>query len=136
MKRRHVAAAACLILGGLLAYIRFNDGDIGGAIRTGIIFGLFGLFAFCYHGKVRARFRPIVVMIPVIYIGFVAYRDFMNGDIVWVIIAGIVLMLGGILQLFQDTPVVREKIRPWLSPVPYIALVALFIMMLFLVFKG
>ena len=38
MKRHHVVAVLCLIFGGLFAYIRFDDGDTEGAIRTGIIF--------------------------------------------------------------------------------------------------
>ena len=57
MKRHHIVAVFCLIFGGLLAYTRFGDGNIGGAIRTAIIFALLGVFAFFYEGKVRARFR-------------------------------------------------------------------------------
>lgn len=136
MKRHQIAAAFCLICGGLLAYTRFDDGNISGAIRTGIIFALLGIFAFFYDGKVRARLRPIVVVLPVILIGFVAYQDFMRGDTVWVITLVIGLITAIVLQLFQDTPFVREKIRPWLSPIPYIAMVVLFLMTLLLLFKG
>ena len=61
MKRHHVVAVLCLIFGGLLAYTRFHGGDTAGAIRTGIIFALLGIFAFFYHGNFRTRFRPVVV---------------------------------------------------------------------------
>ena len=136
MKRHHIAAMILLIFGGLSAYIRFNDGDIGGAIRTGIIFVILGILAFFYTGKVRARFRPVVIALPVILLALMAYRDFMDGNIVSTVIAGTVLILGGILTFFQDTPFVKEKIRPWLRPVPYIGLVVVLIIMLFLLFTG
>ena len=136
MKRHHIASVILLVFGGLSAYIRFDDGNTSGAIRTAIIFALLGIFVFFYDGKVRALFRPVVIALPVILVGFMAYRDFMNGDLVSAIIAGIVLILGGILTLFQDTPFVKEKIRPWLRPIPYIGLVVVLIITLLLLFKG
>ena len=136
MKRHHIAALFLLICGGLLAYLRFDHGDTNGAIRTGIMFALLGIFAFFYTGKVRARFRPVVIALPVILLALMAYRDFMDGNIVSTVIAGTVLILGGILTFFQDTPFVKEKIRPWLRPIPYIGLVVVLIIMLFLLFTG
>ena len=43
MKRHHIVAAFLLICGGLFAYIRFENGDTNGAIRTGIIFTLLAI---------------------------------------------------------------------------------------------
>ena len=135
MKRHHVVAVLCLIFGGLLAYTRFHGGDTAGAIRTGIIFALLGIFAFFYHGKFRTRFRPVVISLPVILLGGMAVYAAFTGNIASAIIAGIVLILGGILTLFQDTPLVKEKIRPWLRPIPYIGLVVVLIITLLLLFR-
>ena len=70
--------------------------------------------------------------------GVSAYRDFMVGDIVSVIILGILMILGIVLTLFQDTPFVKEKIQPWLKPVSRIGMVvsfvALIVVMLLLFF--
>ena len=60
----------------------------------------------------------------------------MDGNIVSTVIAGPVLILGGILTLFQDTPIVKEKIEPWLRPIPYIGLAVMFIITLLLLFRG
>ncbi len=136
MKRHHIAALFLLIFGGLLAYTRFHGGDTAGAIRTGIIFALLGIFAFFYHGKFRDRFRPVVISLPVILIGGMAVYAAFMGNIVYVIILGIGLIFAGVLHLFQDTPFVKEKIRPWLRPIPYIALVILFIMMFLFFFNA
>ena len=136
MKRHHIVAVFCLIFGGLLAYTRFHHGDTGDAIRTGILFALLGVFAFFYAGKVRARLRPVVIVLPVILVGLMAYKDFVNGNMISVIIASIVLILGGILTLFQDIPFIKEKIRPWLRPIPYIGLAVMFIITLLLLFRG
>ncbi|MCE2396254.1 hypothetical protein J4G02_17025 [Candidatus Poribacteria bacterium] len=136
MKRHHIAAVFCLIFGGLLAYTRFHHGDMGGAIRTGILFALLGVFVFFYAGKVRDRLRPVVIALPVILVGLMAYRDFIDGNMMSVITASIVLILGGILTLFQDTSFIKEKIRPWLRPIPYIGLAVMFIITLLLLFRG
>ena len=136
MKRHHIAALFLLIFGGLFAYLRFDDGDINGAIRTGIIFTLLGIFAFFYDGKLRTRLRPVVIALPVILVGLMAYRDFMNGNIASAIIAGIVLILGGILTLFQDTSFVKEKIRLGLRPIPYIGVGVVLIITLLRLFRG
>ena len=135
MKRHHVVAVLCLIFGGLLAYTRFHGGDTAGAIRTGIIFALLGIFAFFYHGKFRDRFRPVVISLPVILIGGMAVYAAFMGNIVSVIILGIGLIFAGVLHLFQDTPFVKEKIRPWLRPIPYIGMVVALIITLLLLFR-
>ena len=135
MKRHHIVAVSLLIFGGYIAHTRFRDGDMDGAIRTGIIFALFGVFAFFYRGKLRTWSKPVVIALPVVLVGLMAYySDFMNGNTASAIIAGIVLILGGVLTLFQDKPFVKEKVRTWVRPIPYIALVVLFVMMLFLLF--
>ena len=136
MKHHHIAALFLLICGGLLAYLRLDHGDTNGAIRTGIMFALLGIFAFFYTGKVRARFRPAVVALPaILMVGMTVYAAF-TGNIVSAIILGIGLIGAGVLHFFQDTPFVKEKIRPWLKPVPYVALVFVLIMLLLLLFRN
>ena len=138
MKRHHIAAGFLLIFGGLFTYIRLRDGDTEGAIRTGIIFALVGVIMF-FLGRLRPRLRSLgVTLIVLIVLGVSAYRDFMAGDIVSVIILGILMILGIVLTLFQDTPFVKEKIQPWLKPASRIgmvvSLVALIVVMLLLFF--
>ena len=134
MKRHHIVALFLLIFGGISAYLRYDDGDINGAIRTGAIFVLASVTMF-----LLARFQPrlrrlIVNVIAFILLGLFAYRDFMAGDTVWAIIAVIVLIVAVILTVFENTPFVKEKIRPWLKPVPYIgvtiALIALIVLLI------
>ena len=136
MKRHHIAALFLLIFGGSFAYLRFQDGDTNGAIRTAIIFALLGIFAFFYHGKFRARFRPVVIALPVILIGGMAVHAAFIGNTVSLIILGIGLIIAIPLQLFQDTPFVKEKIQPRLRPIPYIAIGVLLIMTLLRLFTG
>ena len=138
MKRHHIAAGFLLIFGGLFTYIRLRDGDTEGAIRTGIIFALVGVIMF-FLGRLRPRLRSLgVTLIVLIFLGISAYRDFMAEDIVSVIILGILMILGIVLTLFQDTPFVKEKIQPWLKPASRIgmvvSLVALIVVMLLLFF--
>ena len=135
MKRHHFAALLLLIFGGASAYLRYDDGDIHGAIRTGVIFVLASVTMF-----LLARFQPrlrrlIVNVIAFILLGLFAYRDFMAGDTLWAMILVIGLIVGVVLTLFENTPFVKEKIRPWLKPVPYIgvtiALIALIVLLIF-----
>ena len=138
MKRHHVVSVFALICGGLFAYIRFEDGDTTGAIRTGIIFALLAIVMF-FLGRLQPRLRSLGVnLIVLIFLGISAYRDFMAGDIVSVIILGILMVLGIVLTLFQDTPFVKEKIQPWLKPasrigmvVSLVALIALLLLLFF-----
>ena len=138
MKRHHIAAVFALICGGLFAYIRFENGDTNGAIRTGIIFALLAIIMF-FLGRLQPRLRSLGVnLIVLIVLGVSAYRDFMAGDIVSVIILGILMILGIVLTLFQDTPFVKEKIQPWLKPasrigmvVSLVALIALLLLLFF-----
>ena len=123
MKRHHVVAAFLFICGGLFAYIRFEDGDTSGAIRTGIIFTLLAIIMF-FLGRSQPRLRSLGVnLVVLIFLGISAYRDFMAGDIGSVIILGILMILGIVLTLFQDTPFVKNKIEPWLKPVTRIGMV-------------
>ena len=138
MKRHHIATGFLLIFGGLFTYIRLRDGDTEGAIRTGTIFALVGVIMF-FLGRLRPRLRSLgVTLIVLIFLGISAYRDFMAEDIVSVIILGILMILGIVLTLFQDTPFVKEKIQPWLKPASRIgmvvSLVALIVVMLLLFF--
>lgn len=134
MKRHHIAALFLLIFGGLFAYLRFDDGDINGAIRTGIIFVLASAAIFLL-ARFQRRLRTLIVnVIALIIFGLFAYRDFMAGDTVWGIILVIGLIVGVVLTLFENTPFVKEKIRPWLKPVPYIgvtiALISLIVLLI------
>ena len=120
MKRHHGVALFLLIFGGISAYLRYDDGDINGAIRTGAIFILASAAMFVL-ARLQPRVRSLIVnVIALIVMGLFAYRDFMAGDTVWAIILVIVLIVGVVLTLFENTPFVKEKIRPWLKPVPYI----------------
>ena len=138
MKRHHVVSVFALICGGFFAYIRFEDGDTTGAIRTGIIFALLAIIMF-FLGRLQPRLRSLGVnLIVLIVLGVSAYRDFMAGDIASVIILGILMILGIVLTLFQDTPFVKEKIQPWLKPasrigmvVSLVALIALLLLLFF-----
>ena len=60
MKRHHVVSVFALICGGLFAYIRFEDGDTTGAIRTGIIFALLAIIMF-FLGRLQPRLRSLGV---------------------------------------------------------------------------
>ena len=120
MKRHHLAVLFLLIFGGISAYLRYDDGDIDGAIRTGAIFSLAGAVMFLL-ARLQPRLRSLIVnVIALIVLGLFAYRDFMAGDTVWAIILGVVLIVAVVLTLFENTPLVKEKIRPWFKPIPYI----------------
>lgn len=139
MKRHHTAAVFLLILGGLFAYIRFNDGDTEGAIRTGIFFTIFGVFSF-FSGRLQPRLRSLgVTVILLIVLGISAYRDFIAGDIWSVSILSFLMISVVVPTLFQDTPFVKEKIEPWWKPtshaggiVPFIALILLLLLLFFM----
>ena len=126
MKRHHLAALFLLICGGLFAYLRFDTGDTDGAIRTAIIFAILGVLLF-FLGRLQPRLRSLGLnLILLIIVGISAYRDFMAGDMVSVIILGI-LMLGIVMVLFQNKPDVKNNIEPWLKPVTRIGLVISFL---------
>ena len=104
MKRHQIVALLCLIFGGLLAYARFDSGDIGGAIRTGIIFALFGIFM-SFSGRMQPRFRSLGLNLIVLTgLGILTYRDFMSGDIV----SGIILIALTIAVILQLLTIIRE----------------------------
>ena len=131
MKRHHLAALFLLIFGGLFAYLRFDTGDTDGAIRTCIIFTLLAIIMF-FLARLQPRLRSLGVnLIILIVVGISAYRDFMAGDMVSAIILGI-LMLGIVLNLFQDGPLVKSNIEPWLKPVSRIGLVVSFLVLVVL----
>ena len=136
MKRHHIAALFLLIFGGISAYLRYDDGDINGAIRTGAIFILASVTTFLI-----ARFQPrlrrlIVNVIAFILLGLFVYKDFMAGDTTWVVVGGVVLIIAVVLTLFENTPFVKEKIQPWLKPVPYIGVtIALIVLIVLLILR-
>lgn len=126
MKRHHIAAAFLLIFGGLFAYLRFDTGDTDGAIRTAIIFAILGVLLF-FFGRLQPRLRSLGLnLILLIVAGVSAYQDFMDGDMVSVILLGI-LMLGIVVVLFQNKPHVKNNIEPWLKPITRIELVISFL---------
>ena len=139
MKRHHIVAVFCLILGGLFAYIKFNDGDTNGAIRSGIIFALLGVIMF-FLGRLRLRLRTLgVTVILLIVLGVSAYRDFMAGDIGGVIILGVLMILAVVMVSIENTPFYKEKIGPWLKPTADIGMgisLAALIVLLLLLFFG
>ena len=113
MKLHHIAAVFALICGGLLAYIKSHQGNTEGAIWIGIICTLLGIFAFCYE-KFRPRLKLEAIAYNVIFIGLMAAYAASTGDIASAIFLGIGSIGGCVLHFFQDTPFVKEKIRPWL----------------------
>ena len=129
MKRHHLAAGFCVIIGGILAYEQFLNGDINSAIRTGTMFAVLGVILFFYQA-LRRWIRPFVIAAPVVLMGVVVYKDFRVGDLTWGILGIMVLVLGGVLTVFQARPFVEERIWPWLRPIPFVALGILLIMAL------
>lgn len=138
MKRHHLAALFLLIFGGLFAYLRFDTGDTDGAIRTTIIFAILGVLLF-FFGRLQPRLRSLGLnLILLTVVGVSAYRDFMAGDMVSVILLGI-LMSGIVVMLFQNKPHIKNNIEPWLKPVTrigmvisFLALVVLLLLLFFL----
>ena len=120
MKRHHLAALFLVIFGGAFAYLKYDDGDINGAIRAGAIFILAGAAMFLL-ARLQPRLRSLIVnAVVLIIMGRFIYQDFMAGNTAWVVVGGVVLIIAVVLTLFENTPFAKEKIRPWLKPVPYI----------------
>ena len=120
MRRHHLAAGFCMIFGGTLAYEQFLNGDTNSAIRIGVVFAVLGVILFFYK-VLRRWIRPFVIAAPVVIMGVVVYKSFRDGDFTWGVLGIMVLVLGGILTVFQDRPFVKERIRPWLRPIPFVA---------------
>ena len=129
MKRHHIVAVLLLISGGLFAYIQFHHGDTGRAIRTGIICTLLGVVILFYE-KLRSWLRPVAIAYNVIFLGLMAAYAASRGDIAWAIFLCIGVIGGGVLHFFEETPFVKEKIEP------YIGIIILLIMTLFLLFDA
>ena len=135
MKRHHVISVFCIIFAGLSVYKGFHDGDIGGAIGMGIAFAIFGVIAL-FYGKLRTWLRPVAIVVPVFLLVLTAYRDFISGDMANAIVAGGVLIIGLVLTLYQDKPFVKEKVRPWLRPISFIAMAFFLILALYFLFSA
>ena len=137
MKRYLAAALFLLVFGGLSAYLRYAAEDISGAIETGIIFALFAVTMFVLGG-LQTRLRSVIVnAIVLIIMGRSIYEDFTTGDTAWAVAGSVVLIIGMILTVFENTPFIKDKIRPWLRPIPYIGIAlssAVLILMLILRF--
>lgn len=136
MKRHNTAALLLLVLGGLFAYIRFDDGNTEGAIRIATILTLLGVTLF-FLGKLPSRLIPLVTFLFVL--GLSAQGKFMDGDIGRGIVVGILMILVAVLTLFENTPFIKEKIQPWLEPtsraervVSFIVLTAVMLLFAFL----
>ncbi len=129
MKRHHLAAGFCVIIGGILACEQFLNEDINNAIRIGVMFAVLGVILFFYQA-LRRWTRPFVIATPVVLMGVVVYKDLRDGDLTWGILGIMALILGGVLTVFQDRPFVKTRIRPWLRPIPFVALGILLIMAL------
>ena len=114
MKRYYVAAVFFIIMGGLLAYIRFHQGNTESAIWIGIIYPLLGVFAFCY-GKFRPQLSLIAIAFNLVLLGLMAAGAVSRGDIAWAIFLCIGSILIAVLHFFEDTPFVKKKRQPWLG---------------------
>ena len=135
MKRHHIVALFLLIFGGISAYLRYDDGDTNGAIRTGAIFILASAAMFVL-ARLQPRVRSLIVnAVVLIIMGRFIHQDFMAGNTTWVVVGGVVLIIAVVLTLFENTPFVKKKIRPWLKPVPYIGVglssIALIVLLIF-----
>ena len=129
MKRHHVVALFLLAFGGLFAYIQFHHGDTDDAIQTGIICTLLGVVAFFYE-KLKSWLRPMGTTVPLVFLGLMAAHAAFTGDIAAAIFLCIMVIGGGVCHFFQDTLFFKEKIQP------YIGIIALLIMTLFLLFDA
>ncbi len=114
MKHYHIVAMFSFISGGLFAYLQFHHGDTDRAIRTGIICIIVGIVALFYE-KLRTWLRPVGVALPLIFLGLMAAHAAFTGDIAAAIFLCVMVIGGGVCHFFQDTPFVKEKIRPWLG---------------------
>ena len=114
MKRHHIIAMFSFISGGLFAYIQFHHGDIGRAIRTGIICTLLGVVLLFYE-KLRSWLRPTGIAVPLVFLGVMAAHAVYTGDIGQAIFLFIGIILMAVLHFLQDKPFVKEKIQPWLG---------------------
>lgn len=121
MKRHHIAAVFLFICGGPLIYTIYQKNP-DGAIRWAITLYLFGTIIFFYE-KLPSWLRFIVVALPVIGIGYIAYIHFRDGNIVLALVTCIALIMVGVPMLNRDKPSVKETLRPWLEPVPYIGII-------------
>ena len=121
MKRHHLAAGFCIIFGGISSYERFLNEDINNAIRVGMLFVVLGVILL-FYSALRRWIKPFVIAVPVVLMGIVVYQSFRDGDLTWGILGIMVLILGGVLTVFQDRALVKERIRPWLRPIPFVAL--------------
>ena len=129
MKRHHTVAMFSFISGGLFAYLQFHHGDTGRAIRTGIICALLGVVVLFYE-KLRTWLRPVAVAVPLIIIGLMAAHAAFTGGIGEATFLCIGVIGVGVLHFFEETPFVKEKIQP------YIGIIFLLIMTLFLLFDA
>ena len=107
MKPHHIAALFLFICGGLLAYT-IHQKNPDGAIRWAIILYLFGTIIFFYE-KLPRWLRPIVVVLPVIGAGRIAYVHFTNGNIVLAVVTCIALITVGAPMLNRDSRPSRKQ---------------------------
>ena len=94
-------------MGGLFAYIRFQQGNIDGAIWIGITYPLLGVLAFCY-GKFRLRLSLVIIASNLILFGAMAAYAVATGDIAWAVFLCIGSILIAVLHFFEDTPFVKK----------------------------
>ena len=121
MKRHHIAAIFLFICGGLLTYTIYQQ-DPDEAIRWAIMLYLFGTIIFFYE-KLPTWFRPIVIVLPVIGAGYIAYVHFVSGNIVLTFVTCFAVIIVGVPMLNRDKPTVPDALRPWLKPAPYVGIV-------------
>ena len=121
MKHHHIAAVFLLICGGLLAYT-IHQKNPAEVVRMAIFFTLLAYVIFFYE-KLPPWLRPVVIVLPVSFAGLVVYRHVISGNIVFAIVTCIALILVGAPMLNRDKLSVKETIRPWLNPAPYVGIV-------------
>ncbi len=130
MQRHHIAALFLLVFAGLSFYQGFHDGEVGRPIWIGIAWTVLGVVAFFYD-KLRAWLRHVVVALPFALMGAMVIKEIISGYIVGAIVWGLALIVVGVFAFFQDRSFIAEKVRPWLRPIPFIAVGILLIWKLF-----
>ena len=92
-----------------------------------VTFVALGVVALFYE-QLDRRLKPIAVGLPLIFLAATVCRDLFLSNVVPALIIGAGVIVGIVLTVHQNKPLVRDKIRPWLKPVPFVALGVLIIL--------
>ena len=136
MKLHYIVALVLFIFAGLSLYQGFQDGEMGRP--TWVIAFLFFAPIALFYEKLRRWLRPIVVAFPrhlfvalaLIFVGGMLIRGVIIGNSIEVVGWSSSLIVGCVYLLLQG----KEKLRPWLRAITFIAMGILFVLQLFYFF--